>query len=445
MTTMSPGDPLTFRQDVVTRLFKLLKASESCAIASMASVGRSRLVRFVTRADVRAHYLQERADKALLALVDCHRIAEFTEWGMYELLLTSLTNAVRQTESIHSLLPDLRTWQKEVILSQNALLARRYVEEATAFICGELGFRLCFLIDEFDEAYRTLEAPALANLRALRDAYKNHLCYLLTFRDAPERLRNRSEHEEFYELFARNIIWLGPYNVMDAHNVIEQRAAREGLGLSGEQKELLITLSGGHGGLLVALVHGLAQIGEESGDLTQQLVDHASVQIECQRIWDALRDDERVSLSHLVHGRATSEQTLTLLLSKHVVTEASAGKGMIFSPIFQQYVRQQAIPMDKPLRIVHKRHEVWVEGKLIEGLTPQDFRLLSILFERINQVFTRHEILQKLYPDDVNYDVNDNLDTIVKRVRDKIEPVRKTPRYLLTVRGVGFKLVDSPG
>jgi len=46
-------------------------------------------------------------------------------------------------------------------------------------LCTELGLRLCLIFDEFDECYGNLPGQTLANLRALRDANKYRLSYIL--------------------------------------------------------------------------------------------------------------------------------------------------------------------------------------------------------------------------------------------------------------------------
>ena len=100
-----------------------------------------------------------------------------SEWGLYELLLTALTEAAtaRFGAEVRDWLNGLR---REAITDRNALLARRHVELATRVLCREHGLRLCFILDEFDASYRTLSPAALANLRAVRDAdrYSRVLC-----------------------------------------------------------------------------------------------------------------------------------------------------------------------------------------------------------------------------------------------------------------------------
>ena len=84
------------------------------------------------------------------------------------------------------------------------------------------------------------------------------------------------------------------------------------------------------------------------------------------------------------------------------------------------------------------RHEAKVEGEL-KRLTPSEFKLLLLLAEQPERVFSRREIMQHLW--DSTY-VGDQraCDIHVSNLRQKIEPDPADPQHLLTVRGIGYKL-----
>ena len=86
------------------------------------------------------------------------------------------------------------------------------------------------------------------------------------------------------------------------------------------------------------------------------------------------------------------------------------------------------------------RRRVRVDGKDIE-LTDQEFRLLHLLATRAGIVFSREALLAKIWRGDTFVTVR-SVDTLVKRLRRRIEPDSSRPRYLLTVWGVGYKFAD---
>lgn len=74
-------------------------------------------------------------------------------------------------------------------------------------------------------------------------------------------------------------------------------------------------------------------------------------------------------------------------------------------------------------------------------LTALEYKILLILALNPNQVFTRDKILADIW--DVNEEyVNDNTLTVyIKRIREKIEDEVENPRIIVTVRGLGYKVV----
>src|SRR5881397_1209139 len=86
------------------------------------------------------------------------------------------------------------------------------------------------------------------------------------------------------------------------------------------------------------------------------------------------------------------------------------------------------------------RRRVRVDGRDVE-LTDQEFRLLHLLATHAGIVFSREALLAKIWRGDTFVTVR-SVDTLVKRLRRRIESDPADPRYLLTVWGVGYKFAD---
>lgn len=86
------------------------------------------------------------------------------------------------------------------------------------------------------------------------------------------------------------------------------------------------------------------------------------------------------------------------------------------------------------------RRRVVVDGREV-GLTDQEFRLLLLLTTHAGIVFSRDALLAKIWRGDTFVTVR-SVDTLVKRLRRRIEPDPSEPRFLLTVWGVGYKFAD---
>jgi hypothetical protein len=84
------------------------------------------------------------------------------------------------------------------------------------------------------------------------------------------------------------------------------------------------------------------------------------------------------------------------------------------------------------------RHRVEVDGREV-SLTPTEFGLLWALADEPGRVVTRESLLEQVRGADWQAEPG-LLDTHVSNLRRKIEPDPAHPRYVLTVRGVGYRL-----
>jgi two-component system response regulator RegX3 len=91
-----------------------------------------------------------------------------------------------------------------------------------------------------------------------------------------------------------------------------------------------------------------------------------------------------------------------------------------------------------PVRMDVERHVVAVDGAPV-ALPLKEFDLLELLLRNAGRVLTRMQLIDRVWGSDYVGDTK-TLDVHVKRLRAKIEPDPANPRYLLTVRGLGYKL-----
>lgn len=435
---------MSYRQELVTPLFARIQARESCAVIGAASMGKSRLLQFILRPDVRAHHLGSVNATTLVVWIDCNRMASFSSWGLHELLLTGLLEACIEHPTAVAQRDTLTQLRREAIVERNKLLAQRNVELALQIFCQELKLQVCFILDEFDEAYRTLSARALASLRALRDRHKYQVHYVLLLRHHPMHLRDPYDCEGFYELFSRSLLGIQPYTTTDARLVVEQiltRRSRETKTLPPATCAQLIALSGGHPGLLVALVDIWLTEEKVVGEGATQI----KVQEECRKLWEGLRREERETLHHIAQGVETDFRQRESLLLKGIIHEPQPGQIRFFSSLFADYAAQQAPAVEQGLRIDPQTGAVWVNGRIVEALTPREFDLLACLAEEPGKLYEAEEILTNLYPDGEHLTVDSGyVAALVRRVRAKIERDASNPQYLLNVRGRGYRLVLEP-
>jgi two-component system, OmpR family, response regulator RegX3 len=90
-----------------------------------------------------------------------------------------------------------------------------------------------------------------------------------------------------------------------------------------------------------------------------------------------------------------------------------------------------------PVRMDVERHVVTVSSREVP-LPLKEFELLEVLLRNAGRVLTRMQLIDRVWGADYVGDTK-TLDVHIKRLRAKIEPAPSTPRFIITVRGLGYK------
>jgi DNA-binding response OmpR family regulator len=98
------------------------------------------------------------------------------------------------------------------------------------------------------------------------------------------------------------------------------------------------------------------------------------------------------------------------------------------------------IEVDERLKIDFDRHEVWVEGKLV-NLRPTEYRLLYYLVQNAGWVVSHDQVLTNVW----GYEYRDQPHYVrlyINYLRKKLEKDPANPKYILTERSTGYRFVD---
>ena len=111
--------------------------------------------------------------------------------------------------------------------------------------------------------------------------------------------------------------------------------------------------------------------------------------------------------------------------------------------VLRRHTREVAPPTARPLcvgplRLDAGTHDVMLAGRRVD-LTAREFELLRLFMRHPNRVFTRDFLLEHLWGHDF-YGSTRTVDMHVSRLREKIEDDPGEPRFIVTVRGVGYKM-----
>lgn len=429
--------PLPFqsiRQTYITQLLSILARGECAAIYGLSNTGKSPLLRALPASEHLAQYAQLAGRPGHLVYVDCNRVVELTAPGFFELVVRSLIETLEDHKTAPAaLLASLREHHNRLTTAASLFQASLAFNNALSDACTQLGANLVLLLDEFDEVYATLEDRTLLNLRALRDKFQQRLAYV-TATTRPLIDPGLRPENEFAELFTVNTLPLRLLSEADARAVLDDLGVKS---LSPATLNQVLEIAGGHFGLLNALAHALQHH-------PQALATDPNVRAECLKIWNQLRPDEQMALKTLVTSADDG-------LNPHDRARLSAfgllaDNGRIFSELFAAFVRHQmAAPEQTALgvRVDEDAGEVWVEGVKVTVLTDLEYRLMRLLFQRVDRLTTKEQIVETVWGGQYMDRVDDaRIEKLVSRLRSKIEPEPLHPRYLLTQRGRGYKLVS---
>lgn len=94
------------------------------------------------------------------------------------------------------------------------------------------------------------------------------------------------------------------------------------------------------------------------------------------------------------------------------------------------------------LTLKPRKGEVFLGSQPI-NLTKHEFELLQYMMQNPNLVFSRTELVNKLYPYYEQDILDRTIDAHIKKIREKIEVVPAKPKRIKTVRGMGYKFVTK--
>jgi hypothetical protein len=351
-----PDLPLSFRGELVPHVFAAVRAGWSVALVGPAGLGLSNALRFLAEPGVAAHHLAEAEAAAATLPV----LVEADRWLDAPAVLPELARALlAAARAAHWPRADRAALQH---LAQRAAASTGPLPPAGGPLAEALGYvrdkgrRVVFLFDDFDHALRRLPGSLLRELRALRDANKYHLAYVLGLRREPAALAAQrplgdpgaAGADKFVELFDQHTFPLRPYAPADARVALERKALGWQPPLAPGEAENLQRVTGGHAKLLVT---GLIFLGSRRhlpwSNVERGLLADPAVAEQCQALWNDLAPGEQLALWRLAREQLDDqvEAGIARLRLRGLVVGGPPG---VFSSLFEAFVAAQPEPAPAP-------------------------------------------------------------------------------------------------
>ena len=445
--------PETLRREDADYVLHQIIDGDCCAVVGVSNAGKSYLLRTLANREVQHQLLDEQASKYLFVYVDFNLMLETTEQGFNELILRSLMEKLSRQDLSDEFVDRLQRAYGTLVAPPSTFQISLSFSEGLMAVCQGTSKNVVLLFDEFDEPFEQIEGRAFLNLRALKDKYRERLCFVTATNERLSSIRRGRDVDEFIELFEPFSRFLGPLVESDIDQIIGWVASQEGYTFGEQDGAFLHHHADGHLGMLLAVCRALGEVtGEPVRDASQDWLIHRqvreqleldlNVQGECRKLWDELTEAQQDALMAMLGSEEDlDEQTLESLRNKGLIR---AGEDMLFSPVFEAFVRRQRLTRhrrDEGVRVDVESGTVWVDGRQAPTLTDLEYQLLLLLYGRLNKICDKYQIVEAVWGEEYIDQVDDaRIDKLLSRLRSKIELDPRNPRYLVTVRGRGYKL-----
>jgi hypothetical protein len=446
--------PDTLRHEDGAFILQRIADGDCSAVVGASNTGKSYLLRALANRQVQHRLMGNLVDNYLVVYVDFNLMLEATEQGFYELILRCLLEELTHVAPDAEFLDPLQSSYKTLVTPPTAFQISLSFSEGLMAVCRGTSCNLVLLFDEFDEPFEQIDGRAFLNLRALKDKYRQRLSFVTATNHRLSSIRRGRDVDEFVELFEPFTRFLGPLNKSDVEQIIAWVATQEGYTFDDQDRAFLHHHADGHLGLLMTVCRALGEVtGEPVRDASQDWLIHRqvreqldrdlNVQRECFKLWDDLTEEQQDALMAVVGAEEDVDERVLESLRNRAVIHTE--EDLLFSPVFEGFVRRQRLTRrqrHEGVRVDVESGSVWVDGRQTPTLTDLEYRLLLLLYGRMNQICDKYQIVEAVWGEDYIDQVDDaRIDKLLSRLRTKIELDPRNPRYLITVRGRGYKVV----
>ena len=440
------------RADDLRFLIRCIRRGECCSVVAVSNMGKSYLLRSLCSEEVRRLCADQYFPLVLPVFVDCLMTSEISMRGFYELMLERFVADLEQSEIADQRLDTIQELRIRAAETSNVGLVLDLFRRTVRTLCRQEGVRIVLILDEFEELYKELPHTAILPLRALKDRWDDALVFITGTFNRLEDLRPVTEVHEFYELFRANVRILHLLDDADLDVMIECLLAEERLEPTENRVTALKRWSGGHPGLLAGLCRVLGRrFREDNVDydvVFAQALSELDIELECRALWDNLEPYERSAMERIVAGEPLArweQEGVRRLWVQRLVTSLSnpAPFGRLFELyVYDGYYQRAELPrhLQPGVYVDEVSRRVWADGRdVTDDVNRSMYGVLVLLQRNKGNVCSHHQIAKAGWGEMSGF-TDGQVYQLIHRIRRVVEPDPRKPRYIHTVRGLGYRL-----
>lgn len=443
-----------FQKDIIKAIAIEAAKSESCTILAMPGAGKGDIIGYLTSQDFLERYCTN--PNTLIIDLDLNNLLEVNPLNFYRYLYKTVVQKslvfLKPREKDIDWLETINSEYKTNIVLQDAFIIFESIKDlVTQF--SEHGYNLILILDHLPRI-KSIGSTIFNNLKVLRNINKEQIALFFIANINLYNLITPEEMGNLYALVNFKKIYIPPLAEQYSNNVIEEFEHLYNVTVPTKLKANFHILSGGNIWYLKTLTKIYSEIGdsiflEKLDEAQLHRINHEQeMKSVNENTWNKLCEIDQNQL--LQYLQTKNAENLNDFLLNTGVLRKEGNKLVFFSPLFQLYLESLSInlsentlrePQSKQTYVNKDTREVYISGKQINSeFTRAEFSVISLLIEKQNKVISRDDVAKAMWGEDFYDSYSDYaIDRNISRIRKKLQDNASAPRYLHTIKGIGFK------
>ncbi len=426
--------PLRFREQDAKTLGTFLQRRESVDIIGMKRVGISNFLRFfLNHKNIVPTYISEK-EKHLFVPIDLNDLIERDIFPFWTLTLKRIVDSVEKTDISEEEKEDIEQLFLKTIQVQDHFLTLDSLRTVLMKIVNA-GFVPTLFFIRFDRMSDVVTPSFFDNLQGLKDWTHQKISYVFTSYRSLDQLAPSVFSRASLSLFCKNI-YMNLAHRSDMETIYNTYRERYNLTLAEPLHEAILDVVNGYVQYLqlslIILYENKDQLPKNMQELFDLLAQDERITLQSEELWDSLTEKEKTILHKASIGLPIEEDDKKEgeYLWQTGFLKEKQGRICVFSPLFQQYIGQQA--------------ETMLQGQQNSvHFSRKEHALFTVLEAHKDAICEREDIIEAVWPESKDFGISDwAIDRLIARVRTKLR--QQNSNYeIKTIRTRGYQLVNK--